>query len=81
LIAIYTVLGLSILSILIVSVCFYRRSRAHIDGQDSKVKESAFTKALDADYEAAMRETSRSEMAKGKKFFSGEPEEKNKLIK
>ena len=35
-----------------------------------RARDSAFTKALDPDYEAAMRESSRSEM--NKKFFADE---------
>lgn len=75
LLIVYSVLGLSCFSILIVTICIYRRHRlaeAEISDDESKVsaykeRHSAFTKALDPDYEAAMRESSKSEMSK--KFF------------
>ena len=35
-------------------------------------KTTAFTKALDPDYEAAMRDSSRSDANKDKKFFNSE---------
>ena len=80
LIAIYSIMCLSCLSICIVSVGYYLRHRKQdtqvdIRSEGSTVRltrETAFTRALDPDYEAAMRETSRSEMKK--KFFSQETE-------
>ena len=79
LIIVYSVLGMSCVSILIVSICIYKRHRKEdreIQQQDEtmnsslRVRDTAFTKALDPDYEAAMRESSRSEM--NKKFFADE---------
>jgi len=68
LIAIYSIMGLSCLSIGIISGCVYRRDKEAeevIDdnGEVSKTakRQSAFNKALDPDYEAAMRDTARSE--------------------
>lgn len=84
LIAVYSILCLSCLSVSIVSICIYKR---HADedkeqGNDLETsssvikRQSAFTKALDPDYEAAMRESSRSEMKK--KFFAeGEANKKS----
>lgn len=83
LIAIYSVLGLSTLSILIVSICFYRRQRNALDEEtndpdnraSTRIRESAFTKALDGEYEAAMRESARSEMRK--QFFPDNKQTEN----
>lgn len=79
LIIIYVIFILSLTSIMIVSICIYRRhsqedNALHISdknmGSGVSSRQTAFTKALDPDYEAAMRESSRSEMKK--KFFPPE---------
>ena len=77
LISIYSILGLSLISICIVSICVYKRhaeedrARAEEDRKTGSISEnriSAFNKALDPDYEAAMRESARSEMGKKRPF-------------
>lgn len=78
LIIVYSVLAMSCVSILVVSICIYKRHRKEeqeVQGDATlssslRARDSAFTKALDPDYEAAMRESSRSEM--NKKFFADE---------
>lgn len=75
LIIVYSILGMSCFSIMIVSICIYKRHKKEEQeekGDESIVsalrgRDSAFTKALDPDYEAAMRESSKSEL--DKKFF------------
>ena len=73
LIAVYSIMGLSCFSIMIITVCFYKKPEVEEEVDEngerktSTARQSAFTRALDPDYEAAMRETSRSEMKK--KFF------------
>lgn len=85
LLAVYSIMSLSCISISIVSICVYKRHAEEdaangdndLDTSASNNKrQSAFTKALDPDYEAAMRESSRSEMKK--KFFAdGETNKKS----
>ena len=74
LITIYSILGASMLSICIVSVCYYKRAEEDPEDEEDPVntglgqsslsrsgiqrkKTTAFSKALDPDYEAAMRES------------------------
>jgi len=72
LIAVYCILGLSCLSVAIIACCRYNRGKVVEQVVDAngnitsvtKPRSTAFNKALDPDYEAAMRETSRSEMKK-----------------
>jgi hypothetical protein len=76
LILIYSILGLSCLSIFLITVCFYRRHRTEQEPSgdvntslvSERTRQSAFTKALDPDYEAAMRDTQHSIYRKGKQF-------------
>lgn len=78
LIAIYSIMGLSCLSIMIVTVCYYSRQESEEETVDEdgtvrkNSRQTAFTRALDPDYEAAMRESARSEMKK--KFFATDME-------
>ena len=80
LIIVYSVLGMSCLSIMIVSICIYKRHRKEDKelqkdetlASSLRARDSAFTKALDPDYEAAMRESATSAM--NKKFFADEQE-------
>lgn len=81
LITIYSILGLSFLSIIVVAICVCKRHRqedrmfsesgSDAESMVTQSRQSAFTKALDPDYEAAMRESSRNEE---KKNFFGEEE-------
>ena len=72
LIAVYCILGLSCLSVAMIACCRYNRGKVVEQVVDAngnitsvtKPRSTAFNKALDPDYEAAMRETSRSEMKK-----------------
>ena len=77
LVSIYSILGLSLISIMVVSICVYKRhaeedkARAEEDRRTGSISEnriSAWNKALDPDYEAAMRESARSDMAKKRPF-------------
>lgn len=83
LITVYSILGLSFFSIFIVAICAIKRhseedkqyrAASESGNQEIMKRQSAFSKALDPDYEAAMRETTRSEMKK--KFFN--PDEMKK---
>ena len=61
LIAVYSIMGLSCLSIMIATACYYKRAEMEetVDenGLLKSSRPSAFNKALDPDYEAAMRDT------------------------
>ena len=68
--AIYSIIGLSLVSIFIVSICVCRRharedkEMAESGAAKKPVRQTAFTRALDPDYEHAMRETSSNENSK-----------------
>lgn len=72
LISIYSILALSCLSVIIVAGCICKRKVEEDLGEDGDhpktTRQSAFTKALDPDYEAAMRESARSITAKRNMF-------------
>lgn len=79
LIAIYSIMGLSCLSIMVITVCHYtKQGEEEFDENGEPLKQTAFTRALDPDYEAAMRETARSEMKK--KFFPAENQQQQAEI-
>lgn len=84
LITIYSILGVSFLSIMIVAICVCKRHReedklyaAGINEENADYEPqkriSAFTKALDPDYEAAMKESSRNQEKKS--FFNEEEQQ------
>jgi len=66
--AVYSILGISLISIMIVSICVIKRHREedkliaeqHVEGEAQVKRSSAFNKALDPDYESAMLLSSRN---------------------
>jgi hypothetical protein len=69
LIVIYCILGISFLSVGIIACCVHKRNKAEervivSNGNVFTKRQSAFSKALDPDYEAAMLDTGRSTIKK-----------------